>query len=295
MTNEEILQKLLKDLEARGRNKKTISGYMSKVNHFQVHFGKPADQMGENEILEYQRYLVVEKGLLPASVNDHISSIRFLYGVTLDVALNYKKVPRLKQTRRIPQIFNREEVVRIIGNAGNLAHKTMLMLAYGSGLRCSEITNLKVLDIDSKHMRILIRHGKGDIDRYAMLPRTTLALLRKYWIEYRPDDWLFVAPCKGGKYVNRTLADAFKSALQRSGVKKSGSIHTFRHCFATHFYEDTHDLLALKKLLGHARISTTAWYTKLADSQVFRLKSPIDALFEGHEENGYSKKEKSDA
>jgi site-specific recombinase XerD len=287
MTKEQIMEKLRTDLEAWGRSEKTIKGYMSKINQFQSYFDKPADQMGENEILKYQRYLLVEKGLLPASINDYISSIRFLYGVTLDVALNYKKVPRLKQTRRIPQIYNREEVGKIINCAGNLAHKSMLMLAYGSGLRCSEITNLKVQDIESKHMRILIRHGKGDIDRYAMLPKSTLETLREYWLTYRTKDWLFVAPCKGGKYVNETLADAFKSALKRSGIKTPGSIHTLRH-----FYEDTHDLLALKKLLGHARIGTTAWYTNLADSQVYSMKSPIDALFEVE---GHLCKENSDA
>jgi site-specific recombinase XerD len=125
-----------------------------------------------------------------------------------------------------------------------------------------------------------------------MLPQPTLETLREHWLECKPEGWLFVAPCKGGKYVNRTLADAFKSALKRSGVKKPGSIHTLRHCFATHFYEDTHDLLALKKLLGHSRIGTTAWYTNLADSQVFRLKSPIDALFDG---KGHPRKEGADA
>jgi site-specific recombinase XerD len=154
----------------------------------------------------------------------------------------------------------------------------MFMLAYGSGLRLSEITNLKVSDIESGNMRILVRNAKGDRDRYALLPQKTLETLREHWAAARPKDWLFVAPQKGGKFVDGTLADAFKAAIKRSGVTKSGSIHRLRHCYATHLYEDGCDLLTMKKLLGHSRIDTTAWYTQLADSQMNGLKSPLDSL-----------------
>jgi site-specific recombinase XerD len=143
-------------------------------------------------------------------------------------------------------------------------------------LRLSEITTLKATDVESGQMRILIRSGKGDRDRYAMLPQTTLETLREYWKAYRPKDWLFEAPRQGGRYHVRTLQDAFKLALRKSGIKKPGTIHTLRHCFATHLYEDGHNLLALKKLLGHVRIDTTAWYTQLAYSDILDLKSPLD-------------------
>jgi len=278
MTKEEILRKLTFDLETRGRSIETIKEYTSKTRLYQDHYGKPADQMGETKIIEYLHYLATEKKIHANSVNTYNSALRFLYGVTLDIVLNHKKLPRLKQTRRIPQIFTKEEVAKILGGTENLIHKAMLMLAYGSGLRLSEITHLKVSDIESAQMRILIRHGKGDRDRYAMLPKATLEVLRLYWLEYRPKDWLFVAPKTGGRYHARTLQDAFKAALKRSGVGKYGTIHTLRHCFATHLYEDGHNLLALKKLLGHVRIDTTAWYTQLAYSEVLGLKSPIDSL-----------------
>lgn len=278
MTKEEILQKLQKDLETRGRCTETIRDYISKVRLYQDYFDKPADQMGEKEINEYLHYLITSKGNHPSSVNTYNSALRFVYGVTLDVVLNYKKLPRLKQTRRIPQLFTKEEVSKIINSAETKIHKAMLMLAYGSGLRLSEITNLKVSDIESADKRILIRHGKGDRDRYAMLPKATLVMLREYWLEYRPKDWLFEAPKSGGQYHTRTLQDAFKSALKKSSVKKSGTIHTLRHCFATHFYENEHNLLALKKLMGHVRTDTTAYYTQIAYSEVFNFKSPIETL-----------------
>lgn len=278
MTKEEVLQKLVKDLEVRGRSIETIKEYTTKVRLYQDYYGKAADQMGEAEIIDYLHYLATKTSLTPSSVNTYNSALRFVYGVTLDVTLNYKQLPRLNQTRRIPQIFTKEEVRRILDSAGSLRNKSMLMLAYGSGLRMSEITNLKPSDIESDQMRILIRHGKGDRDRYAMLPQVTLDTLREYWKESRPKEWLFEAPKTGGKFHGKTLSDVFKTALKKSGVTKSGSLHTLRHCFATHLYEDGHNLLALKKLLGHVRIDTTAWYTQLAYSQVLGMKSPIETL-----------------
>lgn len=127
-------------------------------------------------------------------------------------------------------------------------------------------------------MRIFVSQGKGSRDRYAMLPQATLEILRDYWREYRPQDWLFLAPRTGGKYNERTLQDAFKAALKRSGVQKEATVHTLRHNFATDLLNEGNNLLSIKKLLGHVRIDTTAWYTQIADSDVFKLKSPIDSL-----------------
>jgi site-specific recombinase XerD len=276
MTKNEILQKLIKDLEVRGRSIETVHEYKTKARLFQDYYNKPADQMGETEIVNYLHYLATEKKITASSINTYNSALRFLYGVTLDTALNYKKLPRMKQKRRLPQIYTKDEVIEIIDNAETLIHKVMLMLAYGSGLRLSEVTNLKATDIESGQMRILIRSGKGDRDRYAMLPQTTLEALREYWKAYRPKEWLFESPRMGGRYYGRTLQDAFKSALRKSGIKKPGTIHTLRHCFATHLYEDGHNLLALKKLMGHIRIDTTAWYTQLAYNDILALKSPLD-------------------
>ena len=278
MTKEEVLMKLVKDLEVRGRSIGTTERYVASVRQFHEHYDKPADQMDETEINDFLHHLATSRKLKPGSVNAYNSALRFAYEVTLEVDLNHKRVPRMKQTRRIPQIFTREEVHTIIGSAETLIHKSMLMLAYGSGLRLSEITNLRAADIESEQMRILVRHGKGDRDRYAILPQVTLETLREYWKAYRPEGWLFVAPRKGGAYAGQTLYDAFKSALKKSGIPKQGSIHTLRSCFATHLYEDGCGLLELRDLLGHARISTTAWYIQLADTRLRRVTSPIDTF-----------------
>ena len=278
MTKEQILAKLKADLELRGRSEETIKEYMSKARLFQDYYDRPADEMGEQEIIDYLHYLLTAKQISQTSVNTYNSGLRFLYGVTLDRVLNYKKLPRLKQIRSLPQIFTKDEVRRIIDSAGSLTHKALLMLAYGSGLRLSEITNLKVCDIDSKQMRIFVRKGKGERDRFALLPESTLAVLREYWMEHHPKDWLFAAPKLGGQYRVKTVQDAFKKALKRSGVQKHGTVHTLRHCFATHLLEAGVDLYTIKKLLGHVRIDTTVWYSQLADSEVMKVKSPIDSL-----------------
>ena len=276
MTKAEVLAKLTKDLELRGRSEDTVKLYTANAAKFLDYHGKPANQMGENEISDFLHHLTKEGSRTVATVNVYNSALRFLYGVTLDYTLNYKKLPRLKQNRKLPQLYTKAEVVEIIESADSLIHTAMLMLAYGSGLRLSEITNLKISDIESAQMRILIRSGKGNRDRYAMLPQSTLDTLREYWKMYRPKDWLFEAPRLGGQYRERTLQDAFKAALLKSGIKKPGTIHTLRHCYATHLYEDGHSLLAIKKLMGHIRIDTTAWYTQLACSDILALKSPLD-------------------
>ena len=295
MTKEEILLKLQADLELRGRSKETIRNYVMKARLFQDHYGKPADQMGEDEVAAYLHYLLTEKQNGQSSVNTHNSALRFLYGVTLDAVLNYKKLPRLKQVRSLPVLFTKDEVRRIIDSAETLTHKALLMLAYGSGLRLSEITNLKVSDIDSANMRLFIRKGKGGRDRYAMLPEATLKVLREYWLKNHPKGWLFIAPKTGGQYHMRTVQDAFKSALKRSKVTKYGTVHTLRHCFATHLLEDGNDLYSIKKLLGHVRIDTTVWYAQLADSKVLKLKSPIDSFSDNPMEEPEAKLESGDA
>ena len=280
MKKEEIIEKLRKDLELRGRSAGTIKDYAAKIQLYQEYYNKPADELGIAEMNDYLHHLLTEKKRSASTVNTYNSAFRFLYGVTLDVTVNYKKLTRVPQTRRLPQLFTREEISLIIESAGNVSHKAMFMLAYGSGLRLSEITGLKVSDIESEHSRILVRHGKGNRDRYALLPKATLEVLREYWLSCspRPRDWLFEAPKVGGRYHDRTLQDGFKAALRKSGVKKYGTMHTLRHCFATHLYEDGHNLLALKKLLGHVRIDTTSWYTQIAASELLKLKSPIESL-----------------
>jgi len=281
MTKEQILERLKFDLESRGRSTATVKEYTEKVRLFQDYYGKPADQMGEAEIMEYQHYLISKKGLKNSSANAYNSALRFVYGVTLDVALNYKRMPRLKRERDIPVLPTKEELGYLfyLAGADNLRDKALFMTIYGAGLRISEAANLKVSDIESENGRILIRRGKGGRDRYAILPKTALEALRAYWTEAHPKEWMFLTK-KGTKLSSKGIQDAWKKYVKRSGFTKHITVHTLRHCFATHLLNEGNNVFAIKRLLGHVRIDTTTWYLQFADSEILKLKSPLDTMKE---------------
>ena len=282
MTKEQILEKLVKDLETRGRSEDTVRNYHIHARLFQDHFDKPADQMGEAEIAEYLHYLIKVKKLAPASVNAQNSTIRFLYGETLDIVLNNRKIPRVKQIRSIPELPTKEELSYLFylagtGEMNGLRDRAIFMTIYGSGLRVSEAANLKITDIDSKNCRILIRKGKGGKDRYALLPEKTLKVLREYWTEVQPKDWLFLTKF-GTKMTDYSILNAWKATLKRSTITKRITVHMLRHCFATHMLNEGKNLYAIKQLLGHVRMDTTTWYLQFADSEILKLKSPLDTM-----------------
>lgn len=278
MTKEQILEKMKADLELRGRSEETLRNYLMHVRLFQDYFDKPADEMGEEEISKYLHYLVTEKKLQPASVNTQNSSLRFLYGVTLDRLLNTRKIPRAKHIRGLPDILNKDELGYLFYLTKNLKYKAIFMTIYGSGLRVSEAVNLKVRDVDSENMRLFIRKGKGGRDRYAMLPQKTLGILREYWQKYHPTDWLFVNDKTGTQLTIRAVQDAFKAIAGKSGIPKHITVHTLRHCFATHLLNEGNNVFHIKRLLGHVRIDTTVWYLQLSDSETLKLKSPLDTM-----------------
>jgi len=277
MTKEEILERMAKDLETMGRSEETVRNYGMHVRLYQEYHEKSAEEMGEAEIKSYLHYLLTEKGLSHASVNVQNSSLRYLYGVTLDRVLNLRKIPMLKRIRHLPDIPSKEELGYIFYLMKNLKYKALFKTIYGSGLRISEALNLKVNDIDSKNMRIMIRSGKGGRDRYALLPERTLEILRKYSKEFHPKDWLFVD--EQGKQIQvRAAQDALKSVMKKSGIPKHVTIHTLRHCFATHLLNEGKNVFQIKRLLGHVRIDTTTWYLQLSDSDTLKLKSPLDTM-----------------
>lgn len=278
MTKEHILEKLKADMELRGRSEGTIRRYLDAARAYQDYHEKPADQMREREIADYLHYLLTKKQLKASSANWHNSALRFLYGEVLEENLDLRKIPRNKRKRSYPQLLTREEIQSILDCTKTLQYKAMFMLAYGSGLRLSEIINLKVCDIDSKQMRIFVRQGKGNSDRFTLLPQATLDVLREYWLERRPDDWLFVRKHSNERHHKKTVYDSFMRTVQRAGIGKHATPHTLRHCFTTHLLNDGYDVCAISKLLGHSRLDATAWYIHLTDKDTRNVKSPIDTM-----------------
>jgi site-specific recombinase XerD len=246
----------------------------------------PIEETGEEEIRGFLDHLVSEKSLGTSTINVYNSALRFLFAVTLNRNLNYRQIPRFKQVFNLPTVLSRDEVSCILENTSTLRNKAVLMTIYGSGLRISEACKLRISDVDSKSMRIFVRRGKNRKDRFTLLSRANLDILRKYWKAYRPshpDGWLFLNKDGSAMIHSRTIQSAFDAAVKRAGILKDVSTHTLRACFATHLLEDGADIYTVMRLLGHANIRTTTIYLNLVgfDSN---LKSPLDAFLDKNQD-----------
>ncbi|MBU7006051.1 site-specific tyrosine recombinase/integron integrase [Phosphitispora fastidiosa] len=277
MTKEEILQKLLFQTRLRGLSRNTQNEYFSKVKQFQDHYDKPATELTLEDIQNFLYFLLAEKGLSPATVNTYNSGLRFLYTATLDVPINLNKLPCHRKQRKFPDILTRKEVSALFDACDNLRDKCMLMTMYSAGLRISEVANLKVSDIDSQKMQLLIRDGKGGKDRFAILSQACLDVLREYWKQYRPTEWLFYSRNRTGTHITRrAIQNVFHKYKDLAGITKNVTSHTLRHSFATHLLENGVSIFHIKQLLGHSDISTTCFYLHLVKISELNVASPLD-------------------
>jgi site-specific recombinase XerD len=287
MTKEQVLEKLKFDVELRGLSKNTHDEYYTKAKIFQDYFDKPATELGERDIREFLHYLSTVRKLTSGSVNSYNSGLRFLYGVTLDVNLNCKQIPRHRKKREFPEILSRVEIQSLFNACDNLRDKCILMTTYGSGLRLNEVARLKVSDIDSKKMQLLIRSGKGSKDRYALLSQASLEILRDYWKIYRPKEWLFYSRVNTGTHITpKAVQNIFHKYIDKAKISKKVTIHSLRHSFATHLLESGTSIFHIKQLLGHSDISTTCFYLHLLKIESLDVKSPLDSLAKLEKTNG---------
>lgn len=290
MQNEQILEKMLEDMSYRGYTQNTKDTYIGNAKIFMRYYTKPVEELTEKDILRFMKYLSEERKLKNRTVNIYNSSIRFMYEVTLDKTLNFKQIPLFKVRRKIPDMLTKEEIKTIFDKCKNLKHKAMFMTIYGGGLRVTELVKLKTKDIDSKEMRIFIKDGKGERDRYTILSDENLKILREYYLKYRPknpDGYLFPSDSKSKKaYANRNAVErAFtKWCKKECKINKKVTVHTLRHCFATHLYEAGVELVNIQELLGHTSIRSTIDYLHVANINK-ELISPLDNLLKAGDEN----------
>lgn len=278
MDQNQIIEKLKLDLKLRGYSKGTEKGYCERIKLFQEYYQKPASELGEQEIRQYLYHMSNERKLSPSTVNTANSALRFLFEVTLEQNLNYKRIPRLKDPIVLPTVFTKDEIGTIFDTIDDLKHKCILMTIYGSGLRISEAASLKISDIDSKNMRIFVDQGKGKKDRYVLLSQANLDILREYWKQYRPKYWLFEGKEKGSHMTRRGIQDMYKKYLKKAGITKKATVHTLRHSFATHLLESGTSLFYIRQLLGHSTIWTTTRYLHVATTDILKTTSPLDTL-----------------
>jgi site-specific recombinase XerD len=286
LTTHQVLGRLKADGQLRGLSRNTLESYQTHVKLFLEQCGRPVEELNEMDVRNFLGRLIVEKKLSPGTVNSYSAAIRFFFAVTLNRTMNYLQIPRIKTPKTLPEILTREEVSELISVSTNIKHKALLLTAYGSGLRVSELVKLKTTSIDSESMRILIRGGKGQKDRYTILSEASLLALRDYWRKYRPkspEGYIF----PGSKNIGHMTPDAVKQAIQATLAKTNINVnvtpHTLRHCFATHLLEDGLSLLQIKELLGHYSIQSTTIYLHLANTTA-GVTSPADKLPEVFEE-----------
>jgi site-specific recombinase XerD len=191
------------------------------------------------------------------------------------------EIPRPKKPFLLPKLLNEAELAKLFNALANKKHKAMLFTAYSSGLRVSEIVNLKITDIDSKRMQILVQQAKGKKDRYVNLSPILLDILRKYIQEYkpRPRIYLFESEQTLTSYPTRTVQQIFSNAKLKAGIRKEVGIHSLRHSLATHLLDKGTDIRYIKDLLGHFNIKTTERYLHVSKKQLVNIISPFDDLW----------------
>ncbi|MFY8048835.1 MAG: tyrosine-type recombinase/integrase [Erythrobacter sp.] len=284
-----LRERMLQDMTMRGFGEHTQKDYIRHVRSFAAFLGRPPDTATIEDLRRFQ-IDQHKRAISPATINGAVSALRFLFGITLkrpEMALGLVVV---RCTPKLREVLSVEEAARLIEAAPGIKYKAALSVAYGAGLRVSEVTHLKITDIDSERMIIRVEQGKGRKDRNAMLSPHLLDLLRQWWREGKrrgvmlPNGWLFPGRNCTDPISARQLNRAVHEAAEFAGIHKRVSPHILRHSFATHLLEQGVDIRVIQVLLGHTKIDTTAIYTKVSSKTMRAVASPLDqivALMEG--------------
>jgi integrase/recombinase XerD len=273
-----LRQRFIEDMQLRGLAATSQRNYVHYVAEFAKFFNTSPEFLDLEAVRQYQLFLVNERKLAPQSINSFVSAIQFLYLVTLEMPWGKEYFPRVRVARTLPVVLSPEEVVRFFEHVSDLRHRAVLMVCYGAGLRISEAVALKISDIDSPRMLIRVEEGKGRKDRYVMLSKRLLKVLRSYYRATRPREFLFASWRAAGHISASAISQACRNASQRSGIGKDITPHTLRHSFATHLLENGTDLRVIQVLLGHSWIDTTARYAAVSPRVVAAIASPLDQL-----------------
>ena len=272
-----LRRRMIEDMTVRNLSPATQRSYIHAVKKFSEFFERSPAKLGVEDVRVYQLHLV-SKGAAWASLNQSVCALRFFYKVTLGKAQIPERVPYARVPKKLPVVLDQEEVARFLAALPSLKIRVALTAAYAAGLRASEVTRLKVCDIDSKRMVIRVEHGKGGKERYVVLSRELLAMLRDYWRRERPELFLFPGRPSEKPIDPHVLNAACRSAALVAGLDKKVSVHVLRHSFATHLLENGTDIRIIQVLLGHEHLSTTTRYAKVSTQLIAKVQSPLDRL-----------------
>ena len=275
--------RMIEDMTVRGFTDETRNDYVRRVRAFAAFIRRSPDTATAEDLRRFQLHQR-QSGMQPPSINNSVSALRFFFTATLDRPDLARRLTVVREPRRLPVVLSVEEVTLLLQSAPGAKYKAALATAYGAGLRVSEVVALKVGDIDSERMLLRVEQGKGRKDRHAMLSPQLLELLREWWAEGRrrgvllPRGWLFPSRNPIEPLSTRQLNRAIHAAAEAAGIKKRVSMHTLRHSFATHLLEQNTDIRVIQVLLGHAKLDTTALYTRVATTTIRSVTSPLDRL-----------------
>ena len=279
-----LRQRLVDELTRRNYSPRTIVTYVAAVARTARHFNRSPDQLTPDQLRDFQLHLIAQSTSW-CLFNQIACALRFLYRHVLGRPDFVPFVVFGKKPRTLPVVLGPADVRRLLDAVPPGRNRLMLRIAYGCGLRVGELTHLRVADIDSTRNVLWVRHGKGSKDRGVPLPAQLLDELRVYWREHRPPDWLFAGPTARPLNVS-TLQRAFQQARRAAGVRQPATIHTLRHCYATHLLEAGTDLPTLQRLLGHSHLSTTLRYLHLRSDRLPHIRSPLELLGESGTPSG---------
>ncbi len=278
-----LRQRMIDDMKMRKLAPKTQSGYIRAVKNLARYLRHSPQSATAEELRRYQLHMV-KNGVSRITLNAAITGLRFLFQVTLDRADAMRKMSTVPVPRKLPVVLSGEEVTRLIGASGHPKYRAALSVAYGAGLRVSEVVALKVTDIDSTRMTLRVEQGKGRKDRYAMLSPVLLEHLRDWWKFAHAQHmmlnggWLFPGQNPINPMSARQLSRACLAAAYDAEIDKHVSMHTLRHSFATHLLEQKVDIRIIQVLLGHKKLETTALYAQVATDLLREVISPLDKL-----------------
>jgi integrase/recombinase XerD len=281
-----LRQRMIEDMAARKLNPHTQRSHIYSCKRFTVWLKRSPDTATADEVRRFQLHLV-EDGASICNRNRIMTGVRFLFRVTLRRHDLAAEIWHIKEPQKLPPVLSPEEVKRVLTMATSLKARAMLTLAYGCGLRASEVVRLRACDIDSEQMIIRVVQSKGRKDRNVMLPPEILDLLRQWW-KARPtrrdagvaleQRWLFPGRIDRQPMTPRQFGRLFKEAAKAAGLRKAVSLHSLRHSFATHLLENGQDIRLIQALLGHEKLDTTARYTRVATGLIAKIESPLARL-----------------
>lgn len=273
-----LREAVLLQMRLRGFSPRTHESYIHAMEELARFYWRPLETLVCGEVQAFLDHLIRVRKLAWATINVYFSAYRFLYEQVLKRDKSAFSIPPRGRSGKRPGVLSREEVMRLIESPRNIKHRALLSLVYGSGLRVAEVVQVQKQHVDSGRMMLFVDVGKGHKQRYTILAAHSLELLRQHWRRNHPESYLFFGRDKAQPMVMGTAQSIYNQAVERSGVRRVGGIHTLRHCFATHLMERGTDIYTIKKWMGHTAIVTTARYMHVTPEHLAKVVSPLDML-----------------